>query len=251
MKVLTVRQSQCITISATVHRSPGLHQTAVRICRRELMEDSLEITMWDLIFLWWQLQPPQWAPFPRHETTYMHWVCAYVCFYLPCPSKMPWNLPPWGSSWSSRWLRCMSSGLLGPPPGAWSWWHQQGSPVKQPVYLQRRVTKDIMRRFHYAHTVSHSYIPTAASRRAGDGCMEWYDKSSVYTARVLWDSKRRQGGGQNPFLGEENVTQHVAVWMSADAELSRCLLPAMAPAVSSCTAPRLPSSSAIFALVWA
>lgn len=35
------------------------------------------------------------------------------------------------------------------------------------------------------------------------------------------------------------------------AELSRCLLPAIAPAASSCKGPSFPSSSAIFSLLWA
>lgn len=52
VQVLTVLRSPSRTISVTVHMSPGLHQTAVKIWRRELMEDSLKITMWDLIFLW-------------------------------------------------------------------------------------------------------------------------------------------------------------------------------------------------------
>ncbi len=128
--------------------------------------------------------------------------------YLPRPSKMPWNLPPWGSSWSSRWLRCMSSGLLGPPPGAWSWWHQQGWPGKPPVHLRRRFTTDIMKRFHYAQTVSHSDIPAAASRRVWNGYSRivWYDNSTVHTARALWDSVQTGRGHQNAFPGAENVT---------------------------------------------
>lgn len=64
--------------------------------------------------------------------------------------------------------------------------------MKQPVYLQRHVTKDIMRRFHYAHTVSHSYIPAAAPCRAGDGCMEWYDKSSVQPGYCDTQSTNRE-----------------------------------------------------------
>lgn len=55
VRALTVLQSQCRTISATVHRSPGLRRTVVRIWRRELMEDGLKITMWDLILLQWLL----------------------------------------------------------------------------------------------------------------------------------------------------------------------------------------------------
>lgn len=128
-----------------------------------------------------------------------------VCIYLLCPSKMPWNLPPWGSSWSSRWLRCMSSGLLELPPGAWSWWHQQGSPARPPVHLRRRFTTDIMKHFHYAHS----------DHRAWDrySCIVWCDKGTEYTwiysqgiVRLNGLREHKWGGNQNVFLGEENVT---------------------------------------------
>lgn len=161
-----------------------------------------------------------------------NWV--YLCIYLQRPSKMPWNLPPWGSSWNSRWLRCMMSGLLWPPPGAWSWWHQQGSPAMLPVHLVRQFITYIMKLFQYVQMVSHSDIPAVASRRAWNGysIVVRCDKSTVYTARDL-----EVNVGRKPKYGAS--------------QLSRCLLPAMAPAVSSCSAPSLPSSSVNFSLVCA
>lgn len=53
VQVLTVLQSRCRTIFAAVHRSPGLRQTVVKIWRRELMEDSFKLIMWNLTFLRW------------------------------------------------------------------------------------------------------------------------------------------------------------------------------------------------------
>lgn len=45
-QILTVPQSRCSAISATIRRLPGLHQTAVKIGRRELMEESWKSKMW-------------------------------------------------------------------------------------------------------------------------------------------------------------------------------------------------------------
>lgn len=77
------------------------------------------------------------------------WNCSFVerthvCAYLLLLSTGPWSPPQQWSSWSSLWLRCMWSGLRGPPPGAWSWWHQQGSPGRQQVYLRRCCTTHII-----------------------------------------------------------------------------------------------------------
>lgn len=104
--------------------------------------------------------------------------------YLLRPSKMLWSPPPEESSWSSRWLRCMSSGRLGPPPGAWSWWHQQGSPAKRLVCLVCHKTHN-----EAVLLCTDSHILTAASRRAGNGYtfMVRCDKSTVYKVWLLME----------------------------------------------------------------
>lgn len=87
VQILTVLQSQCITTSATVHRSPGLHQTAAKICRRELTEDNSKITMWDFIFLQCLLDN-----YSHHSELHFPVMkpligllsaCRYVCVLLP------------------------------------------------------------------------------------------------------------------------------------------------------------------------
>lgn len=109
--ILTVLQSLRKTISAAVRKLLGLHQTAVMIWRLALRSgrcDNYNEGCRIYLLPSRQKQPSQWAT-TAIPVLYMLTVCLW--FYLLRLSKMPWNLPPSVSSWSSRWLHCMSSGL--------------------------------------------------------------------------------------------------------------------------------------------
>lgn len=217
-EILTVLQSLRKTISAAVRKLPGLHQTAVMIWRLVLRSgrcDNYNEGCRIYLLPSKQKQPSEWA------TTAIRWLCLW--FYLLRLSKMPWNLPPPVSSWSSQWLHCMSSGLRERPPEAWSWWHQQGSPAKPPVLLRTHLKADKRKL-----SVCAIWPPEGLS------CTVWCDNSTTY-------------------IGEETNTslRDETVQICANINISWCLLPAIAPAASSCRGPSFPSSSAIFSLLWA
>lgn len=121
LKILTVLQSQRITISATVHKSPGLHQTAVKIWRRELTEYNLKITMWDLIFLWCLLDN-----YSHHSELHFQvmkpliallsvCVCAFTSCALPkCPETFLLEDLPEAVDDSAVWRLACSSRHLEP-----------------------------------------------------------------------------------------------------------------------------------------
>lgn len=131
------------------------------------MED-VTITVRDVIFIFCLLDKNSHRSEPQLQyQCCICWLCLWL--YLLRLSKMPWNLPPSVSSWSSRWLRCMSSGLRERPPEAWSWWHQQGSPAKPPALLRTRLKADKRKR-----SVCAIWPPQGLS------CTVWCDNSTTY-----------------------------------------------------------------------
>lgn len=99
----------------------------------------------------------------------------------------------------------MSSGLPGLPPVAWSWWHQQGSPMKLPVHLRRNFTKDVMKHFLHAKMLWHSGILASVSCRVWNGysCIVWCDKSIVYTGGSVDGDKTNKKETKMYFFGLE------------------------------------------------
>lgn len=97
--------------------------------------------------------------------------------------------------------------------------------------------KQIIKHFDYTQIASDFDIPAAASRRDWNG-YTFMVRDGTVKSGDWWRNNRK-------------VWQRDTCLHKNTSEFTRCLLPAIAPAVSSCRGPSLPSSSASFFLVWA